>query len=479
MMDMSYTDWIFYTLVAVYSISVLSCIIVVLSEKRNPIKSLAWIVALIFLPVLGLILYLFFGRSLRAVRLISKRSRRKLLSRQRPSTMQVQRQLSPVNQRLATLTTQLTGHPLVTATKIDIFTDGPSKFQALERDILAAKESINLQYYIFSDDKLGHRIANLLMQKAREGVKVRVMYDHVGSFSVRTRFFKHMRRAGVDAHPFFRVTFPQLANRINFRNHRKTVVIDDRIGYIGGMNIADRYVQGAGKGRVWRDTHIRVEGEAVQALLYQFSVDWNFLKEDGEVTPLSPTPKPKQGQPLIPTQLITSGPTDHWPAIATLFQRAILGARRSVYIQTPYFLPTDSLLKALQTAALSHIDVRIMLPARSDSDLLRFASYSYITECLEAGIKVYLYLPGMLHAKTITVDDDFTSVGSTNFDFRSFEHNFEGNLIFYDKEINARFRDIFFSDIKECTKLTLTEWKSRPRSLRTAESLVRLLSPIL
>lgn len=171
---------------AVYSISVLSCIIVVLSEKRNPIKSLAWIVALIFLPVLGLILYLFFGRSLRAVRLISKRSRRKLLSRQRPSTMQVQRQLSPVNQRLATLTTQLTGHPLVTATKIDIFTDGPSKFQALERDILAAKESINLQYYIFSDDKLGHRIANLLMQKAREGVKVRVMYDHVGSFSVRT-----------------------------------------------------------------------------------------------------------------------------------------------------------------------------------------------------------------------------------------------------------------------------------------------------
>lgn len=475
---MNYASWIYLGIWIAYALMVLSCIIVVLSEKRNPIKSLAWIIALIFLPVAGLVFYLFFGRSMRSVRLISRRGKRKLLSRQRTSDMgRVLGELSADSRQLVMLAGQLTGHPLVSATDVRIFTRGAEKFEALERDICAATQSINVQYYIFSDDELGHRIASLLMDKAREGVKVRVLYDHVGSFSVRTRFFTRMRKAGVEAHPFFRVTFPQLANRINFRNHRKTVVIDDRIGYIGGMNIADRYLES--DGHVWRDTHIRVEGEVVAALLYQFSVDWNFLKEDHHIVPLNPIPPAVEGMKRIPAQLITSGPTDRWAPIALLYQKAILSARRSIYIQTPYFLPTDALLKALQTAALARVDVRIMIPVRSDSNMLRYASYSYVTECLEAGIKVYLYKPGMLHAKTMTVDDEFVSIGSTNFDFRSFEHNFEGNLLFYDRETNERFRDIFFEDMRECDKLTMASWRTRNRSLRMAESIVRLLSPIL
>lgn len=477
---MEYYSWIYTIVFVAYVLTVISCIVVVLSEKRNPIKSLAWVVALIFLPVLGLVFYLFFGRSMRSVRLISRRNKRKLLSRQRPSDMGAAiRSLTVDSQRLVMLTSQLTGNPLVSASSVKVFTCGADKFRALERDIMQARHSINLQYYIFSDDSLGEHIAALLMDKARQGVKVRVIYDHVGSFSVRTRFFTRMRQAGVEAHPFFRVTFPQLANRINFRNHRKTVVIDDRIGYIGGMNIALRYVEGEGNGRLWRDTHVRIEGEAVSALLYQFSVDWNFLKEDQHIVPLAPSPSEGKPATRIPAQLVTSGPTDKLASIALLYQRAILSAHRCVYVQTPYFLPTDALLKALQTAALSRVDVRIMLPARSDSDMLRLASFSYITECLEAGIKVYLYKPGMLHAKTIVVDDEFVSVGSTNFDFRSFEHNFEGNMLFYDKGVNAEFRDIFFSDMAQCKKLSLAEWRRRRRSQRVAESIIRLFSPIL
>lgn len=477
---MTLSIWIYTIIWVAYFVTVISCIVVVLSEKRNPIKSLAWIVALIFLPVAGVILYLFFGRSLRSVHLISRRNKRKLLSRQRH--MPIEQLIKSMDQdmrRLSTLTSELTGHPLVSATGVEIFTTGEEKFKRFKQDIIDAKQSINVQYYIFSDDKLGHEIADLLMQKAREGVKVRVLYDHVGSFSVRTRFFTRMKKAGVEAHPFFRVTFPQLANRINFRNHRKNVIIDDHIGYIGGMNIADRYVNGPGKGQIWRDTHVRVTGEAVAALLYQFSVDWNFLKEDKHIVPLDPVPNPSEGQRLIPSQLITSGPTDRWASIALLYQRAILAAKRSVYIQTPYFLPTDALLKALQTAALAGVDVRIMIPHKPDSAMLRYASASYVTECLRAGIKIYLYEPGMLHAKTLTVDDDFVSVGSTNFDFRSFEHNFEGNLLFYDNETNERFRDLFFSDLKQCTKLTEAIWRKRSRRQRFMESIVRLLSPIL
>lgn len=367
------------------------------------------------------------------------------------------------------------------ATSIELFNNGKAKFEALERDLREAKTSICLQYYIFACDTLGRRIAGILMEKAREGVQVRVIYDHVGSFSAPSRFFTRMRQAGVEAHPFFRVTFPQLANRINWRNHRKVVVIDEKIGYIGGMNIARRYAEGPREGELWRDLHVRLTGPVVTSLLYSFAVDWNFLQKHKEITPLEPfSDEPSEDkQRLIPAQLITSGPTDRWTSVALLMQRAILGAQKRVYIQTPYFLPTDALLKALQTAALSHVDVRVMLPMTPDSKMLKFASFSFITECLQAGVKVYLYTGGMLHSKMMVVDEDFCTTGSTNFDFRSFEHNFEGNLLIYDRDVCQEFIKQFFADTQLSLKLTLRTWTTRPRAIRTAESFVRLLSPIL
>ena len=472
--------WIYPVIFLIYAAMIVSCIAVVLSEKRNPIKSLAWVVALIFLPIGGLILYLFFGRSLKNKRMISRHNKRKLLSRQSTPTSAFSiDNLSESARQMVKLATSLGATPLSYATSMEIFTTGIGKFDALKHDLNNAEKSIYLQYYIFADDKLGNEIADILIRKAQEGLIVRVIYDHVGSFSTRNKFFERMRRAGVEVHPFFRVTFKLLANRINWRNHRKVVIIDDSIGYVGGMNIADRYVDGISADEGWRDTHLRLEGPAVGGLIYSFAVDWNFLKHHTDIKPIETSNNSVPCAVKLPAQFLTSGPTDHWPSISYLFQRAILSARKCVYVQTPYFLPTDALLKALQTAALSRLDVRVMIPARPDSLMLRYASFSYITECLQAGIKVYLYLPGMLHAKTLIIDDEFCTIGSTNFDFRSFEHNFEGNMLIYDPCVNQELKDEFFNDIRKCRKLTLSAWLQRPRALRFGESIVRLLAPIL
>ncbi len=303
------------------------------------------------------------------------------------------------------------------------------------------------------------------------------MHDHDGSFSANNRLFKRMKNGGVDTHPFFKVTFPQLANRINWRNHRKIAVIDCEIGYIGGMNIADRYLGGKNSGEVWRDTHFRVKGDIVESLIYSFAIDWNFLKKQAELPKTNFKAAETTGNAGV--QLVTGGPTESWNNLSLVFLRAISSAKRSVYIQTPYFLPTDGLFTALQAAALAKIDVRIMMPEHTDSVLLHYASFSYVTQCLKAGIKVYLYEPGMLHAKTMIVDDEFVTAGSANFDFRSFENNFESNLLIYDAEINRKMRDIFFEDLKYCRKLNLSEWKKRPITQRLLESILRLVSPIL
>lgn len=470
-----YTAWI---LMIIYVFTILSCIIVILSENRNPIRSLAWVIALIFLPVVGLVFYAFFGRSLKGMHLISRHNKRKLFHNRSGKRVDVnQLELSTPEKQLVKLTHNVSRFPLTLNNEVEIYTDGPSKFSNLKRDLLAARESILIQYYIFKDDEVGQEIAEILMKKAREGVVVKLIYDHVGSFSAKNKFFKKMKENGVDTHPFFRVTFPQLANRINWRNHRKIVVVDREIGYIGGMNVASRYIDGMEDGSLWRDTHFRVRGDIVESLLYSFVIDWNFLTKQPTLDKI--TAKPHDISSPLSMQLITSGPTEVWDNLSFMFLKAISGATKCIYIQTPYFLPTEALLQALQAASLAKVDVRIMIPSKSDSRMLQYASYSYVTQCLKAGIKVYLYRPGMLHAKVMIIDDTFVTAGSVNFDFRSFENNFEGNLLIYNEETNRRMKDIFFEDLAKCKKLTLTEWKRRPVYYKVFESLIKLMSPIL
>lgn len=472
------SSWLAILLTALYVAMVVTAVIVVLRENRNPIRALSWVIALVFLPGVGLVFYLFFGRSLRGLHMISRHNKRKIMHDNSPKKINLSElHIADEHKNIIKLAHNLCKSPFTLNNELDIFTDGLSKFDALKQDLRNATKSILLQYYIFLDDGIGNEIADILISKAGQGVKVKVIYDHIGSFSAKNKFFEKMEQHGVETHPFFRVNFPHFANRINWRNHRKIVVIDGKIGYIGGMNIADRYINGLPNGEVWRDTHFRVKGDIVESLIYSFAVDWNFLKKH----PYVPQVKAEQSDifNLTGLQLVTGGPTERWNNLTLCFLRAISSARKRILIQTPYFLPTDGLLNALEAAALAKIDVRIMMPQNTDSKLLHYASFSYITQCLKAGIKVYLYEPGMLHAKAMIIDDNFVTAGSTNFDFRSFENNFECNLLIYDSNLNRQMRDIFFNDVKRCEKLNLEHWRKRPLSQRFLESLLRLVSPIL
>ncbi|MDE6206441.1 MAG: cardiolipin synthase [Muribaculaceae bacterium] len=478
------SNWMYTTFALVAVASTVFIIIVILSENRNPVKSLAWVTVLLLLPVVGIVLYIFFGRNIKNTRMISRRNRRRL-RRHEGRTYSDPRAagLSPESLQIITLARSLTGAQYYADNEVEIFTDGASKFAALEADLRAARHSINIQYYIFENDHIGARIAAILAERAAAGVKVRLIYDHVGSFHVRSRFFKDLRAMGIEAHPFFKVSFPGLGTHVNWRNHRKICIIDQTVGYLGGMNVADRYIDGGKKFASWRDTHVRLVGPAVAALQYSFAVDWNFM--GGELIDDTLTPEawrfPIGAHTVkgVGAQLLSSGPTSTWANIALTFHKLIANARRRVYIQTPYFLPTDGLLKVLQAAALSHVDVRIMVPVHSDSAMLTYASNSYITQCLRAGIKIYRYRAGMLHAKTLLIDDEIVSIGSTNFDFRSFDYNFEANLFFYSTDLCRQAAEIFHRDLHDSDRVFAPEWRQRPIKDRIAESVLRLLSPIL
>lgn len=470
--------WYYIVLWIAYCGTIVSLVAVVLSENRNPVKSLAWITVLLMVPVFGVVLYLFFGRSLKNKRMITRRNRRRL--RKKESFRGIDTKKLPFSRSSILqikMANTINGAIYYPGNRVEIFTTGKEKFDNLLYDLSHATSYIHLEYYIFTDDTIGNRVADILIDRAKAGVKVRVIYDHIGSLSTKSAFFNRMRLAGVEINPFFRVTFPAFATRINWRNHRKIVVIDGKIGYIGGMNIADRYINGVSYG-VWRDTHVKITGPAVGSLQYSFAVDWNFMG-----MPLLEE-KSEQFDTRLPhfsagIQMMTSGPTNQWSNIAMVMMKAIAGAKRCVFIQTPYFLPTESILKNLQAAALAKVDVRIMIPAKSDSVVLTYATFSYIKECLAAGIKVYLYEAGMLHAKTVIVDDEFVSVGSTNIDFRSFEHNFESNIFIYSREVNRRMRDIFLDDVNDSVRISPADWAKRPAIQKIKESIFRLLSPIL
>ncbi len=469
--------WVYWALWIVYGVTIISVVLVVLSENRNPVKSLAWITVLLLLPAVGLILYFLFGRSIKNKRFISRRNRRRLKKHEQAKAFNAAASgLSVENSQQVKLGQSLMGAPYYECNKARIFDNGKEKFDILMQDLRRARRFIYLQYYIFEDDRIGNAIADILISKAKSGVKVKVIYDHLGNFKVKRKFYRRMREAGVEVYPFFKISLLHLGARINWRNHRKLCLIDGRVGYIGGMNVADRYIDG-GKFGVWRDIHLRVTGPILRSFNHSFCYDWNFM---GRPIPEDFTPvdaKASDGE--IGMQLVTSGPTGQWGNISLMFLKAIGNAKKSIYLQTPYFLPTEGLLRALQAAALSKIDVRVMIPRRSDSAMLRHASFSYIKDCLRAGIKVYLYEPGMLHGKVIIVDDDFVTVGSTNFDFRSFEHNFEANLFVYSKDFNERMTDIFMRDLEESTRVLPYDWEHRPRIDKMKQSVMRLFSPIL
>lgn len=449
----------------------------VVLDNRNPIRTLAWIMVLLFIPFLGVLLYFFFGRDTKRKKYISRRSlsqiqQRSLLCYRSQNGVQ-----PPVaHSSLVTYLENTASAYLMAGSDVRVLGSTGCFIEELLAAIAAAKEHIHLQFYIFENDETGMRVRDALIAKAREGVEVRVIYDSVGCWSVPRAFFEEIRFAGGQVEAFMKVRFPVLGNRVNYRNHRKVVVIDGCLGYIGGCNIADRYVKGTAQGG-WRDTMLAIRGSAVYGLQTSFLVDWYFVNNSlvsgKRYFPLLE----RQGGAMV--QVAQSNPVGGNRVIMSAFLMLIASARNYLYMQTPYLALTDSMTMAMCNAALSGVDVRLMIPARSDNRISDYASYSYLGTLLEAGVKVLLYTDGMLHCKTIVCDDKVSSVGSTNLDFRSFYYNFEVNAFVYDDAVACSVKALFLADEKGCTQLTARSHAERSFGQRCLESAARLFSPVL
>lgn len=460
-----------------YFCAIIGTIIVVILDNRNPVKTMAWILVLTFLPFVGLVFYFFFGRTTRRERIISKKSYNRLMKKPTAEFIAQEAFEIPAEQYSLIRLFQNTNQSLLfEGNKVDIYTDGLSKLEALIKELYKAKHHIHLEYYIFEDDAVGRLVRDILIDKAKEGVRIRLLYDDVGCWHVRHTFYEEMRDAGIEVRSFLKVRFPLFTSKVNYRNHRKIAVIDGLVGFVGGMNIAERYVRGFSWG-IWRDTHIKIEGKAVYGLQTSFLLDWYFVDQTLITSAKYFPPMELKGVSLA--QIVTSDPVGEWKEIMQGLTLAISNAKRYFYIQTPYFLPTEPILAALQTAALAGIDVRIMLPEHADNRITHLGSRSYLKDIMRAGVKVYFYQKGFLHSKLMVSDDILSTVGSTNMDFRSFEHNFEVNAFMYDEDTALRMKEIFLRDQKESVLIPLKTWVKRPLRQKAMESVVRLLAPLL
>lgn len=476
---MIYIHWIF---LLIYIMVIVSIIVTILMDNRQPAKTMAWVMVLLFVPVAGIILYIFFGQNTRKMRFISQRSLDQLLKRQMLEFVE-QRELR-MPDKFQSLVRLFTNQSLALPFKdneAEFYTDGYQFFPALLQSISRARHHIHLETYIFDDDPLGRLIADALIQKAKEGVEIRVIYDDVGCWRVPSAFFERMKKAGIDVCAFMPVKFPAFTSKVNYRNHRKICVIDGIEGFTGGMNIALRYVKGMRNGTLpWRDTQMRLRGSIVYALQCAFLVDWYFVDRTLVTNRKYYPPMPWKISNDCLAQMVTSSPIAPWPDIMQGYVRILLEAKNYVYMESPYFLPTEPVLFAMRTAALAGVDVRLMVPRHSDSHLLEWASLSYVVETLASGVKIKLYEGGFNHSKLLVADDEVSTCGSTNIDFRSFENNFESNVFFYDRQMALRIKELYMADEAQSVDFNdVDTLRHRPYLHRLTESLFRLLAPLL
>lgn len=458
----------------------------VVREKRDPVKTSTWVLILIALPIAGLIFYIFFGQYHRKEKIFNRKGLRDLQQIERIShsqiiKLQVQK-LSQSNQitdnlNIITLLLNNSKALLTEYNEVEIQQNGKEAFDSIIEALNTAESSIHIEFYIVSDDVIGNRIKDILIAKAKAGVEVRLVFDDVGSWSLPKKFIKSLIDAGVQVYPFMEVKFPLFTSKVNYRNHRKIIVVDGKVGFIGGMNIADRYIVGSKELGPWRDTMLKLKGDAVNSLQVIFLVDWYFVT--GQDISDKKIYFPKHDITTHhPIQITACGPDSDWASIMQAFFLAITKAKHHIYVASPYFIPNESILTALKTASLSGVDVRIMLPGKSDSTVVYWSSLSYISELIEAGIKVYLYQNGFNHSKILMIDTSFSSVGSANMDIRSFEDNFEVAAIIYDKQITSQLEESFLNDLSKSMYVTADEWELRSRKNNLKESVARLFSPL-
>jgi cardiolipin synthase len=483
-----------WTIIAggIYLVVLIAVCLRIIFETHNTNKTLAYLMFCFFIPVVGMIFYLTFGINYwRIKKYNTKKDQAARLLEQLKKTIANfdENSTGPVDKNaaeymeLASMLIKDPGSPLTGNNTIQLLINGEQKFPVLMQAIREAKHHVHVEYYIYEYDETGTALVNLLIEKATQGVQVRFIYDDFGSPTIKKKTEERMRKAGVEIHPFHKVHFYFLANRINYRNHRKIVVIDGQTSVVGGINVSDKYVNKSGPEfsdkLYWRDTHVRIDGPAVNYLQYLFMCDWNFCCPQ----PLTPTANYFTNSTAAGkgsyVQVAASGPDSNQPAILFSILQAIYLAREEILITTPYFIPGDSVLEALRVAAISGLTVKLLVPGKADSRIVNAASKSNYIDLLNAGVEIYLYQKGFVHAKTLVTDSKLTVAGTANMDHRSFELNFEVNAVMYDVPLAKQMRNVFFEDLQDAQKIDKEAWLNRPWYKTLPERTARLLSPVL
>lgn len=466
---------------------------VVFIERKNPSATVAWLLALIFVPVIGFVLYLFVGQSFYRERMfkvkkeedqalteIIESQKKELISDEIP----VDKTLPDSWKRMILMLLENNRAALSIRNTVKVFVDGNDKFAALLEAIKGAEDHIHMEYYILKDDEIGREVFAALTERAKAGVTVRFLGDGLGCAGPKKTFYEPFQKAGGKIAFFFPSLVAIRHPRINYRNHRKIAVIDGKTGFIGGFNIGDDYLSRIPEWAPWRDTAVRIKGHSVLTMQIRFILDWNYAAKDEQIElkgryfpEMTGDETEKSGN--VPVQIVSGGPDTYWNPIKESYLKMITLATESVYIQTPYFIPDGSIMDALRMSALSGIDVKIMIPSKPDHLFVYWAGYSYIEQLLDAGVKAYTYNDGFIHAKTIVVDNVAASVGSANWDVRSFRLNFETNAIMYDRNVAEELKEYFIRDLSDCTELTSERILSLPKITRLKLSVSRLFSPLL
>jgi len=478
----------FFSIVLIlYYIFLVITAIYLLLDNREPSSTIAWLILFIVFPILGFIIYLFFGRRLRrsSNQLVHQFIERHLVERLSPLIKRQEAELKKLQPKWTTAykreLMQLlyqTSHSLVTANnKITLFHHGKEKFDRLFEDIKAAKHFIHLEYFIWRSDQLGERVKEALIEKAKEGVEIRVLYDSIGGLWLGKRYIRELRAAGIEIYPYFNFLSLFRIHTLNFRNHRKLAIIDGKIGYNGGLNIGQEYIDG-GRFKFWRDTHLRVEGETTAIYQAIFAIDWyNTTKKQLFDEKYYKFSFDFEEHTLL--QVYTSGPDSEWESVKQLYFMLIKSAQKRLYIQSAYFIPDASILMALKIAALIGIEVKIIVTGVVDHWLPYWSAFTYFEDLLKAGVRIYHYKKGLMHAKIISIDSQVCSIGTANLDIRSFHLNYEANTLIYDERYAQEIEGQFMEDLKECREFTLKDLIQLNPVVRVRNSLARLFAPLL
>ncbi|MBZ2175855.1 cardiolipin synthase [Schnuerera sp. xch1] len=467
--------------------NMLFAILIVFFQRKNPTSTWLWFMVIIFLPGFGFLLYLFLGQDMSKKKIFQLKEEEDRFIRDRVLKQgqkikedsyefldpKVKEYENIINMHISTSEAYFSE-----GNKVEFYFSGKEKFDALLKSISNAKRYIYMEYYIVRSDEIGKKIMNKLTEKVKEGVEVKFLYDGMGGRKLARDYFTEFEKAGGEVSVFFPPFLPYISLRINYRNHRKICIFDGEEAYVGGFNIGNEYLGLSKKFGFWRDTHIKIRGNAVAGLQWRFFKDWKFAVNDETAHCNVVLPKMKnEGKAGI--QIVSSGPDSKWASIKDGYFNMITNAKERVYIQTPYFIPDDSIYNALKVAGLAGKDIRVMIPSKPDHPFVYWAGLSYIGELLEAGVKFYTYENGFLHSKTFIMDDYVTSIGTANLDIRSFKLNFEVNAFIYDKEVNKKMVEQFDLDLKYCKEITPEVYANRSNIIKLKESFSRLLSPIL